>query len=116
MALTGKYAKLRDAIQTALMQGEIAEEVVYRQHGDGGTCNVDSPTLYLPRWKEELVERAAREAGTHCWKLSSPWWKSCYIICPHTYSRGYPRTANAEAMNDYFKAAGYTGSVYYQMD
>ena len=31
MALTGKYAKLRDAIQTALMQGEIAEEVVYRQ-------------------------------------------------------------------------------------
>lgn len=116
MALTGKYAQLRDAIQTALMQGEIAEEVVYRQHGDGGTCNFDSPTLYLPRWKRELVEQAAKEAGTHCWKLSGDWWKSCYIICPRTHSQGYPRTANAEAMNDYFKAAGYTGSVYYQMD
>ena len=45
MELKGKYAKLRDDIETALMQGEIAEEVVYRQHGDGGTCNIDSPIL-----------------------------------------------------------------------
>ena len=76
----------------------------------------DSPTLYLPRWKKELVEQAAKEAGTHCWKLSGDWWKGCYVICPRTHSQGYPRTKNAEAMNDHFNAVGYTGSVYYQMD
>ena len=116
MALTGKYAKLRDDIKTALMHGEIAEEVIWSKFGDGGTCNFDSPTLYLPRWKKKLVEQAAKEAGTRCWKLSGDWWKGCYIICPHTHSQGYPRTKNAEAMNDHFNAVGYTGSVYYQMD
>lgn len=113
MALTGKYAKLRDDIREALLKGEIAEEV---SGDDIGTCNFDSPILYLPRWKKELVEQAAKEAGTRCWKLSGDWWKGCYVISPHTHSQGYPRTKNAEAMNDHFKAVGYTGSVYYQMD
>lgn len=113
MALTGKYAKLRDDIREALLKGEVAEMV---SGDDIGTCNFDSPTLYLPRWKKDLVEQATKEAGTRCWKLSGDWWKGCYVISPHTHSQGYPRTKNAEAMNDHFKAVGYTGSVYYQMD
>ena len=88
MALTGKYAQLRDAIRAALMQGEIAEEVVYRQHGDGGPCNFDSPTLYLPSWKRELVEQAAKEAGTHCWKLSGDWWRVATLLAHIHIHRG----------------------------
>ena len=116
MALTGKYAKLRDDIREALLRGEIAEEVVYSQHGDGGTCNFDSPVIYLPRWKKELVEQAAKEAGAHCWKLEYGFWKGCFLISPKTHSQGYPRTKNAEAMSSHFTSVGYMGGVDYQTD
>ena len=116
MALTGKYAQLRDAIREAVLKGEVAEEVEWRERGDGGTCNFDSPVIYLPRWKKELVEQAAKEAGTRCWKLDYGFWKGCYVISPKTHSQGYPRTKNAEAMGAHFNAAGYTGGVYYMMD
>jgi hypothetical protein len=113
MALTGKYAKLRDDIREALLKGEVAEMV---SGNDWGTCNFDSPTLYLPRWKKELVEQAAKEAGTHCWKLGYGYWKGFYLISPNTHSQGNPRTANAEAMHDHFNSLGYTSGVYYMMD
>lgn len=116
MALTGKYAQLRDAIREAVLKGEIAEEVEWRERGDGGTCNFDSPVIYLPRWKKELVKQAAKEAGAHCWKLGYGFWKGFFLISPKTHSQGYPRTKNAEAMYDHFKSLGYTASVYYQMD
>ena len=113
--LKGKYAKLRDDIRKALILGEIAEAADYAKGGDGGTCNFDSATLYLPRWKQALVEQAAKEAGTRCWKWTG-WGGGRYVISPHTRCQGSPRTANAEAMCDHFNAVGYTGSVYYQMD
>lgn len=113
MELKGKYAKLRDDIREALLKGEVAEMV---SGNDCGTCNFDSPTLYLPRWKKELVEQAAKEAGTHCWKLGYGFWKGFYLICPSTHSQGNPRTANAEAMHDHFNSLGYTSGVYYMMD
>ena len=114
--LKGKYAKLRDDIRKALILGEIAEAADYAKGGDGGTCNFDSATLYLPRWKQALVEQAAKEAGAHCWKLGYGFWKGFFLISPNTHSQGYPRTKNAEAMHDHFKSLGYTASVYYMMD
>ena len=61
MALTGKYAQLRDAIREAVLKGEIAEEVEWRERGDGGTCNFDSPVIYLPRWKRNWLNKRQRK-------------------------------------------------------
>ena len=113
MELKGKYAKLRDDLKIALAAGEAVENTF---NFDGGTCNFDSPTLLLPRWKRELVEQAVREAGTRCFKSSSGWWNGAFVISPRTHSQGYPRTKNAEEVYKILKAAGYDASVYYQMD
>lgn len=113
MALTGKYAKLRDDLAEALLKGEIAEMVF---GDDVGTCNFDSPTLLLPRWNTKLVEQAAMEAGTRCWKWTGSWGGGRFVISPHTHSQGYPRTRNAEAVSHYLKEAGYQAGMYYMMD
>ena len=57
--LTGKYAKLRDdLIKARAIALEAAAQVE-----DGGTCNLDAPSLLLPRWQSAKVKQACEEAG-----------------------------------------------------
>ena len=65
--LKGKYATLRDDLRAAL---KIAEEAAAAVE-DSGTCNMDAAAIRLPRWRESLVEQAAEEAGTGCFKWES---------------------------------------------
>lgn len=110
--LKGKYAKLRDDLKIALAAGR---KVEMEQPDDGGTCNFDSPALILPRWNHALVQRAAKEAGTHAML-----WESCggfrWVFSPNTSGQGNARTRNAEAMYKKLAELGYKASMYYQMD
>lgn len=108
--LTGRYQKLADDLKAALQYG-----LEHAGENDGGTCNFDSPTLYLPRWKRQLVETAAKEAGLGCfvWKAFS---KSAYVFSVPGVGQGYTRTNAAEAMSQFLGAFGYDSGMYYQMD
>lgn len=110
--LTGKYAKLRDDLKAALVAGMAAEA---NEGNDGGTCNFDSPAIALPRWNSELVQRAAKEAGSSCYKWDS-FGEKFWVVVPRTGAQGFARTANAEAMTKALQMAGYRATTYYQMD
>lgn len=111
-ALTGKYAKLRDDLISALAAGRAAEDA---NPEDGGTCNFDSAALQLPYWNGAMVEQAAREAGTRCfvWAL---WGSKSFVFGPDTRAQGNARSRNAEAMAEALKRMGYVATMYYQMD
>lgn len=63
--LSGKYLKLAKDLKAAYEYGK-----AHMGTDDGGTCNFDSPTLYLPRWNKEQVKAAVKAAG-----LNSFEWK-----------------------------------------
>lgn len=110
--LTGKYAKLRDDLKTALAAGRAAEDA---DPEDGGTCNLDSSALLLPRWNAAKVEQAASEAGTGCFV-----WNLCgtkrFVFIPNTKGQGNARSRNAEAMTKALRALGYDAFDYCQID
>jgi hypothetical protein len=110
--LSGKYAKLRDDIKTALAIGRAAEDA---NPEDGGTCNFDSPALYLPRWNGRLVAQAAKEAGSGAFE-----WKGYggrrYVLRPDSFAQANARSRNAEAAAKALSALGYDCMMYYQMD
>ena len=108
--LTGRYKKLAEDLKEALAYG-----LEHAGTDDGGTCNFDSPTLYLPRWNRKKVEAAAKTAGVGCFMWSS-FSKSCYVFSVPGVGQGYTRTNAAEAMKDFLKDRGYEAGMYYQMD
>lgn len=111
--LTGKYAKLRDDLKIALLAGKSAEQA---NPEDGGTCNFDSPTLILPRWRKALVKQAAEEAGTSCFEWKSFGISGEFVFSPLTGGQGNARTRNAKAVMNMLKTMSYDASMYYQMD
>ena len=110
--LPAKYAKLRDDIKAALAIGRAAEDA---DPEDGGTCNFDSPALFLPRWNSRLVMQAVRDAGSGAFD-----WKAYggrrYVIRPDSRCQANARSRNAEAMTKALSALGYDCMMYYQMD
>ena len=110
--LTGKYAKLRDDLRQALEAGRAAENA---DPEDGGTCNFDAASIFLPRWNSAKVEQAAKEAGTNCfdWYLFGG---RRYVFSPDSRAQGNARSRNAEAMTKALKAMGYEAMDYCQAD
>ena len=113
--LTGRYAKLRDDIMTALEAGRAAEAQEFQRNGDGGTCNFDSPALTLPRWSAEKIQQAAKEAGTSAYKWTL-YGSTRWVIVPDSRCQAEPRSTNAKLMRDVFSALGYDAVMYYQAD
>lgn len=111
--LTGKYAKLRDDLKIAILAGKFAEQA---NPEDGGTCNFDSPTLILPRWRKALVKQAAEEAGTSCFEWKSFGISGEFVFTPHARGQGNARTRNARAVMNMLKTMGYDASMYYYID
>lgn len=103
--LSGKYARLRDDLRAAWEKTPNSTE-------DGGTCNMDCPILYLPRWNRAKVEQAGKEAGVrvHFWR------PGCYHVGIASVGQADARTAKAEAMSEFLKSAGYDTSVWYCID
>ena len=108
--LTGKYAKLAKDLKAALDYGASK-----RGADDGGTCNFDSPTLYLPRWNKEKIKEAAKAAGLRCFEWK-PYGRTFWTFSVPCAGQGYTRTNAAEAMSAYLGDIGYDAGMYYQTD
>ena len=109
--LTGKYKKLAEDLK----QAHEAALAACAHVDDGGTCNFDSPALYLPRWNGEQVKEAAKAAGVGAWKWES-FGPAKWVICPRSGAQGNKNTAVSEYMAERLRAAGYDCMMYYAMD
>ena len=108
--LTGKYQKLADDLKAALAYG-----LNHKGTDDGGTSNLDVPTISRPGWDQALVMAAAKLAGLRFfeWEFGS---SKAYVFSVPGVGQGYTRTYAAEAMSHYLKEQGYAAGMYYQMD
>ena len=59
-----------------------------------------------------MVEQAAKEAGTYCFK----WDDGFYVFSPNTRAQANARSRNAEAMTKALENLGYKVFEYQQMD
>lgn len=109
--LTGRYAKLRDDLKAALKAAEQAAAGV----DDGGTCCLDAPSLHLPRWRQSLVEQAAKEAGVGCstWRLFG---EKRYVFSMRTPGQARKVERAAEAATAELARRGYDSFCYQQAD
>ena len=108
--LTGKYAKLRDDLRKVYEIGKAAAAQVE----DGGACNLDAPSLLLPRWQSAKIEQACKEAGCGCfeWKCFNRRW----VICFHIPGQAYKRETAAEVMTKALADMGYDALTYCAID
>lgn len=109
---TRKMAALVEALKTACVEASR----VCNMNDDGGTCNFDSPELFLPRWKQAEIEACAKEAGLGTYSWKSYRGKKWVFTVPHPCGQGDNRTRMAEAMCKSLKNSDYDASMYYQMD
>ncbi len=110
--LKGKYAKLRDDLKEIYSSRETLDAIY--NSADGGSCNFDSPILYLPRWNSKKVRQAAKEAGLDCSVSVSYGVKRYILSC--SFGMGDRRTTAAEIIANALKGRGYDTSVFYMMD
>ena len=107
--LTGKYAKLRDdLIKAHAIALDAAAQVE-----DGGTCNLDAPSLLLPRWQSAKVKQACVEAGGDYFRWG---YSNRYVICLRLPGQAYKRETAAEAMTKALTAMGYDALTYCAID
>ncbi len=107
--LTGKYAKLRDDLVKARA---IALDAA-AQVEDGGTCNLDAPSLLLPRWQSAKVKQACEEAGGDSFRWG---YSNRYVICLRLPGQAYKRETAAEAMTKALADMGYDALTYCAID
>lgn len=107
--LTGKYAKLRDDLIKA---HEIALDAA-AQVEDGGTCNLDAPSLLLPRWQSAKVKQACEEAGGDYFRWG---YSNRYVVCLRLPGQAYKRETAAEAMTKALAGMGYDALTYCAID
>lgn len=98
--LTGKYAKLRDD----LIKAHAVALDAAAQVEDGGTCNLDAPSLLLPRWQSAKVKQACEEAGGDYFRWG---YSNRYVICLRLPGQAYKRETAAEAMTKALADMGY---------
>lgn len=114
MTASGKEEKMKNekilALRCALLIA-VSEADKAKDTNDGGTCNVDTPILFLPGWTWAQITEAFQLTGL----VPSRRGSTVYILraCD---GQGFRRTAMAEAFRDSLKASGYNAAVDYQMD
>lgn len=102
-----KYKRLTEDMKYALNEGKKAVEGME----DRGTCNFDSPTLFLKGFDEGKAIAAIEAAGSGAWR-----YRGEYIISPCISAQGEPRTVKAEKIASVLRLKGYDAGMYYQMD
>lgn len=107
--LTGKYAKLRDD----LIKAHAVALDAAAQVEDGGTCNLDAPSLLVPRWQSAKVKQACEEAGGDYFRWG---YSNRYVICLRLPGQAYKRETAAEAMTKALTAMGYDALTYCAID
>ena len=98
------------ALRVALLIA-ISEANKFKQAEDGGTSNMDTPIVFLPKWSKSAINEAFQLTGL----VPSIHEEAVYILraCD---GQGFRRTAMAEAFRDSLKASGYNAAVDYRMD
>lgn len=100
---------------TALREADNVARDVSRTTVDGGTCNLDSVMLYVPRWKTETVHAAAKAAGIHVTKTK--WFgKVCYFVGFSALGQAYARERGTQAALKVMREHGMKVNYYSQMD
>lgn len=92
---------------------EVANQ--YANVEDTGTCNFDTPQIFLAGWRPVEVQRAFASADLWYEAKTSG---NTLIVDIYGCLRGQAsrRTQMAEAMRDSLRNDGYESYVYYQMD
>jgi hypothetical protein len=73
---------------------------------DGGTANLDSVFLRVPRIRETVVLEAIKKAGLYC-RAKRRWIGEGYMITPTTGGQGDKRSIGVEKMKEYLKSQGW---------
>ena len=97
------YLKLNDALRKAELCALNAQ-----QSNDGGSCNLDTPMIVLPRANRKKLAEL-------CVKLHD-WGHSMFAVGVPLYGQGYCRTAMAEAAVESLRESGFRAYVHYCMD
>ncbi|SCG82682.1 hypothetical protein DW1_1109 [Proteiniborus sp. DW1] len=104
------YKKLTEDL---IMAKQAAEEAAKGE--DGGTANLDTMTIKLPRANENKVIEAVKKAGLYT-RGKSEWIGPRFFISPPKCGQGNSRNRAVEAMAKVMREAGWGILVYYQMD
>ena len=100
-----------EALRVALLRARHEAEKLADVE-DGGTCNFDTPYLFLINWKNTEIEEAFKLTGLRPYIRST----GQVLVFDACAGQGFRRTAMAEAFRDSLKASGYNAYVEYRMD
>lgn len=85
------------------------------ESNDGGTCNLDTPIVYLNGVRRTVVEEAAEAAGINVDKTRF-FGRPCWFVFVPMRGQAELRSKCAEAACRALKAQGLESSVWYQAD
>lgn len=91
-------AHIKDAKELAQKTADVSD--------DGGPCNLDTLTLWIPRLRTDWLEAL----GIRCYRLGSA------VAISATFGMGNKQTRGVEAMADHLGKCGYNASIWYQLD
>jgi hypothetical protein len=100
-------------VQDLVEARKIGEEAA--KGDDGGSANLDSVFLEVPRLKEETVICLIKSAGLSTWGRTSCFRMTGYMIYPPG-GQGNSRARAAEAMTKHLRNKGYHALTYCKMD
>lgn len=102
--LAEAFAKARDAALAADPgEGE-----------DGGTCNLDTPTIKVPRVREAVMHEAAERAGISVSKIN--WFGVRYFVHVPMNGQAWRREKMADAASQSLKESGLDELQWQQCD
>lgn len=82
---------------------------------DGGSANLDTMTIRLPRYREDKVIEAVEAAGLYT-RGRTQWIGTRYFIGPPGCGQGNSRYRAVQAMKNVMEEEGWDVLVYYQAD
>lgn len=101
------------ACRTARTEADAIAFDAAAQVADGGTCNLDAPSLLLPRWQSAKVKQACEEAGGDYFRWG---YSNRYVICLRLPGQANKRETAAEVMTKALADMGYDALTYCAID
>ncbi|MEK5477527.1 hypothetical protein NYE70_11340 [Paenibacillus sp. FSL R5-0407] len=105
----------RNKLVTDLREANAAAKAAADAVGDGGTANLDSVFLRIPRQREVKVLQAIKDAGLYC-RGKRQWIGQGYMITPTSGGQGNKRAKAAEVMTKELNDRGWDALTFYKVD